>query len=124
MQAVVKTPHTEIIINGIVSTGILEALRQEYGNDLKIIEDDQAVNVFETEWYRTVKTNMKPGDYVRICREKKGWTQTEMGVMLGGIPRQHVSNMERGVRPISLQTARKLASIFDAEISKFIGCAA
>lgn len=92
MQAVVKTPHTEIIINGIVSTGILEALRQEYGNDLKIIEEDQAVNVFETEWYRTVKANMKPGDYVRICREKKGWTQTELGMMLGGIPRQHVSN--------------------------------
>jgi DNA-binding XRE family transcriptional regulator len=124
MQAVVKTPHTEIIINGIVSTGILEALRQEYGNDLKIIEEDQAVNVFETEWYRTVKANMKPGDYVRICREKKGWTQTELGMMLGGIPRQHVSNMERGVRPISLQTARKLASIFDAEISNFICCAA
>lgn len=124
MQAVVKTPHTEIIINGIVSNGILEALQQEYGNDLKIMEDGKAVNVFETEWYRMVKANMKPGDYVRICQEKKGWTQTELGMMLGGIPRQHVSNMERGVRPISLQTARKLASIFDVEISKFICCAA
>ncbi len=120
MQAVVKTPHTEIIINGIVSTGILEALRQEYGNDLKIIEDGQTVNIFETEWYRTVKAGMNPGDYVRVFRDKKGWTQAELGRMIGGLPRQHISNMERGIRPISLQTARKLASLFDTEINKFI----
>ena len=32
--------------------------------------------------------------------------------MLGGLPRPHVSNMERGICPVSMKTARKLAKIF------------
>ena len=38
--------------------------------------------------------------------------QARLGEMLGGIPRQHVSNMKRGIRPVSMKTARKLAKIF------------
>jgi len=40
--------------------------------------------------------------------------------MLGGIPRQHVSNMERGIRPVSLKTARKLAKVFKISPGKFV----
>ena len=40
--------------------------------------------------------------------------------MLGGIPRQHVSNMERGIRPVSLKTACKLVKVFKVSLGKFV----
>ena len=47
-------------------------------------------------------------------------TQTELGKALGGIPRQHISNMENGIRPISKKTALKLVKLFDVSVEKFI----
>ena len=49
-----------------------------------------------------------------------GMTQEKLGEMLGGIPRQHVSNMERGTRSISIKTAQKLAQIFKVSVEKFL----
>ena len=63
---------------------------------------------------------MTPGTYLRIYRENKGLTQIQLGEVLGGIPRQHISNMEHGRRSISLKMARKLPSILDVPIEKFI----
>ncbi len=120
MQAVVKTPHTEIIIKGMISDIVLRVLKQEYGSELEIIDDDVPVNVFETEWYKTTKASMKPGDYIRAYRGKKGWTQSELGQNLGAIPKQHVSNMERGSRSISLKMAQNLAGLFDTKINEFL----
>ena len=120
MQAVVKTPHTEIIINGIISDRVLVFLQKEFGNSLEIIDDDKPVNVFETDWYKTTKKNMKPGDFIRAYRSKKGWTQKELGKNLGAIPRQHVSNMERGTKSISLEMAQRLSVLFDADINRFL----
>jgi DNA-binding XRE family transcriptional regulator len=120
MQAVVKTLHTEIIIKGMISDIVLSVLQKEYGNNFEIIDDEVPVNIFETDWYKTTKSNMKPGDYIRAYRGKKGWTQEELGVRLGGIPKQHVSNMERGTRHISLKMAQKLAGVFDIEINQFL----
>ena len=120
MQAVVKTPHTEIIIKGMISDVVLSVLQKEYGNYFEIIDDEIPVNIFDTDWYKTTKSNMKPGDYIRAYRGKKGWTQEELGGRLGGIPKQHVSNMERGIRHISLKMAQKLAGVFDIEINRFL----
>jgi Predicted transcriptional regulators len=64
---------------------------------------------------------MTPAAYLRICRENKKLTQSQLGESLGrGIPRQHISNMEHGHRPISLKMARKLSSLFGVPIEKFI----
>ena len=78
------------------------------------------MNVFETTWYRDVKSKMTPGDNLRIYRENRGLTQAKLGEMLGDVPRQHISNMERGMRSISLKTARKLAVLFKVSPEKFI----
>jgi len=48
-------------------------------------------------------------------------TQKELGELLGGVPRQHVSNMERGIRAISKKVALNLAKIFNTSVDKFIG---
>lgn len=122
MQAVVKTPHTEIIIKGDISKKVLSTLMKEYGSAFNIVEndDDDLVNVFETEWYKSVKAKTLPGDSLRIYRENKGFTQAELGEKLGGIPRQHISNMERGQRSISINIARKLSEILNVSVERFI----
>ena len=78
------------------------------------------MNIFETDWYRDIKSKMTPGDNLRIYRENRGLTQAKLGKMLGDVPRQHISNMERGVRSISLKIARKLAVLFKVSPEKFI----
>ncbi len=122
MQAVVKTPHTEIIIKGNISEKVLSTLMEEYGSAFNIVEneDDDLLNVFETDWYKSVKAKTLPGDFLRIYRENKGLTQAELGKELGGIPRQHISNMERGQRSISINIARKLSEIFNVSVERFI----
>lgn len=63
---------------------------------------------------------MTPGKYLRIYRENKGLTQIQLGKALGGIPRQHISNMENGHRAISLKMARKLSTFLGAPIERFL----
>ena len=52
MQAVVKTSHKE------------------------------TANIFETDWYRDIKSRMTPGNNLRIYRENRGLTQAKLGEML------------------------------------------
>ena len=51
----------------------------------------KAANIFETGWYRDIKSKMTPGDNLRIYRENRGLTQAKLGEMLGDVPRQHIS---------------------------------
>ena len=122
MQAVVKTPHTEIVIKGILSDKVLKVLEKEYGDAFQIIDNgkDADIDIFQTDWYRSVKASMTPGDYLRAHRERLQLTQAELGKQLGGIARQHISNMERGVRPISLKMAKIMAKMFKTDFSIFI----
>ena len=122
MQAVVKTPRIEINIKGEIPDKLMSVLEEEYGEQVQLSEDndEEHVNIFETDWYRSIKSGMTPGDNLRIYRENHGLTQARLGEMLGGVPRQHISNMEREVRSISLRTARKLAEIFKISPEKFI----
>lgn len=122
MLAVVKTPHIEINIRGDIPPKLLSVLQEEYGENVQLSSDsdDETVDVFQTDWYREIKSQMTPGDNLRIYRQNHGLTQAQLGEMLGGVPRQHISNMERGHRAISIATARKLAKIFNVSPEKFV----
>ena len=123
MQAVVKTPHIKIKIQGKISSRLLSVLKEEYGPEVKIVSeaDDEKMNVFETDWYKRIKRRMSPGQNLRIYRQNKGMTQVELGKLLGGLPRQNISNTEKGLRPISKKMALKLAELFNVSVEKFIG---
>ena len=123
MQAVVKTPHIEVNIKGrMIPEKLISLLKEEYGEEVKVIDndDDKLVNVFETPWYRNIKEALTPGEVMRIYRENHAMTQTRLGELMGGIPRQHISNMENGKRPISLNTAKKLAKLFNIPIERLL----
>ncbi len=121
MQALVKTLRTDIRIQGDIPERILDVLKSEYGGHLKIYDgDDEYMEATETDWYRDIKAQTTPGDAMRIYRENFGMTQAQLGEKLGNIPRQIVSNMERGRRSISLANAKKLAAIFNVPASRFL----
>jgi len=120
---VVKTRHIEISVKGTaIATRLMDVLKEEYGPELSLVENDgdDLVDAFQTQWYKGVKEKMTPGTYLRIYRENKGLTQLQLGEILGGIPRQHISNMERGHRSISLKMARKLSLLLGVPIERFI----
>lgn len=57
---------------------------------------------------------------LRGGRTKEGLTQQQLSE-LTGIPRTHISDMERGRRPIGKQTAKKLASALKLDARLFLG---
>ncbi|CAK8720571.1 DNA-binding transcriptional regulator, XRE-family HTH domain [Candidatus Electrothrix laxa] len=120
MQALVKTPRTDIRIQGEIPPRLLDMLRSEYGNKLQINRDDEYVEITESDWYKETKAATSPGDAMRIYRKNKEMTQAQLGEKLGTVPRQLVSNMECGKRTISLATAKKLAAIFNVSASRFL----
>lgn len=122
MQAHVKTPHIKINIKGEIHPKVLSVLKEVYGKKVKLIKenDEELVDAFETEWFKNIDATMSPGKNMRIYREINKMTQEELGIKLGGISKQNISHMERGVRPISKKTAKLLASIFKVPADRFI----
>jgi DNA-binding XRE family transcriptional regulator len=122
MQALVKTPHIEIKINGDIPEKLLKILKEEYGKKVHIKNDlnDDYLDVIETDWYKKIKAEKKPCDNMKIYRIIHKMTQEKLGELLGGIHRQHISNMENNIRPISKNIAKKLSKIFDVSVEKFI----
>lgn len=43
----------------------------------------------------------------------------QLGQMLGGFSRRHISHLERDIRPVPSDLAQKLSRLFDASIEKF-----
>ena len=56
---------------------------------------------------------------LRGARSRAGFTQTRLSE-LSGIPQRHLSEMERGKRPIGRETARKLAAALDLDYRLFL----
>jgi DNA-binding XRE family transcriptional regulator len=122
MLAVVKTPRTNIRIEGEIPSPILSALKAGFGKKLVIKQspDNALVDVFETEWFKTRKKGMTPGKYMRIYRDNAKMTQEELGQKLGGLSRHYVSDLEAGTRSISKAVAKTLSDLFDQPVCRFL----
>ncbi len=120
MQVHVKTPHIKIDIEGEIPESILAIVKKEYGTKVKIENDDEYISAVETEWYKKTMEDMTPARAMKAYRLSRGMTQIELGNKLGGIPRQHISNMEKGIRKINIELAKKLAELFKVSVEKFI----
>ena len=122
MLVVIKTLRIDLRARGQISSRLLDVLVKEFGTAIRITpeRDDGEVNVFQTEWFKAIKRDLTPGKYLRVFRENKGITQAALGKLLGGVPAQHISNMERGSRSISKKAALQLSKVFDVSVDKFI----
>ena len=122
MQAVVKTHHIRINVEGErIPLKVLNFLKKEYGDDLKITKSKKRneLTADETDWYRQVKEEIKPGDNLKIYRLNKNLSQGKLAKLLGIHP-VHISEMERGKRGISKEMAKKLSQVLEAKVEKFI----
>ena len=122
MQVAVKTPRIELKMKGDIPERVILFLEEEYGVSLRQTADDgeEVVNAFETDWYKRTMAAMTPGKALRIYRENAGLTQTALGERVGGIPRQHISNMENGKRPIGKENAKRLAAALHVDYRVFL----
>lgn len=124
MWAVVRKPRTKkpsLVIRGRIPTWMLSRLKSEHGKNLQFGTDaEEPVDIFGSDWYASVASGMHPGDNLRIYRENAGLTQGKLGELLGNVPRQNVSAMEKGRRGISKVMAKKLAAIFGAPVERFL----
>ena len=122
MQVAVKTPRIELKMKGDIPERVILFLEEEYGVSLRQTADDgeEVVNAFETDWYKRTMAAMTPGKALRMYRENAGLTQAALGERMGGIPRQHISNMENGKRPIGKENAKRLAAALHIDYRVFL----
>ena len=122
MQVAVKTPRIELKMKGDIPERVILFLEEEYGVSLRQTADDgeDVVNALETDWYKRTMAAMTPGKALRIYRENAGLTQAALGERMGGIPRQHISNMENGKRPIGKENAKRLAAALHVDYRVFL----
>lgn len=122
MQVAVKTPRIELKMKGDIPERVILFLEEEYGVSLRQTADDgeDVVNALETDWYKRTMAAMTPGKALRIYRENAGLTQAALGERIGGVPRQHISNMENGKRPIGKENAKRLAAALHTDYRVFL----
>ena len=117
MLAVVKTPHTEISINGDGAAKILEYLKQQFPVEVLSADDndEKTVNVRESEYW---KNEVTPGTLLMGFRLKHGLTQSDLAER-AGISQVMVSDYENGKRKLTLKAATKFANALGEDPQKF-----
>ncbi|WP_413911315.1 helix-turn-helix transcriptional regulator [Desulfobacula sp.] len=90
------------------------------GSRLKYCKDNEneLVDITETEWYQKMKEKMTPGKTIRVYRDNMGLTQEQLGKKLGK-SRKKISDYENGHRGISKSLALELSDLFKAPVQYF-----
>ena len=115
MLALVKKPHTEISINGEGANAILECLRRSFKIEVLNNDNDESVDVFETDFWK----NSKPGDFIVGSRLKHELTQKKLAE-LSGIPQTVISEYENNKRKVSRKAAIQLAKALNEPAERFL----
>lgn len=118
MQAVVKKLHTDIDVN-ISGKGLKDFLKLIKDNiaGIQIVEDEEYVNVEDTDWYKSIE--LTPAAVLKIRRENADMTFAELAEK-SGIAAPNLALMESGKRNIGARTAKKLAEALHCDAGDFI----
>jgi ribosome-binding protein aMBF1 (putative translation factor) len=113
MQVAVRTPHTEFVIDGSgIPKDFIDDIRKRFGKDNVTLDNEDEKDIFKTDWFKNFGNGYTPAVALKTNRKSiRGWTQKELAEKLN-IPVQYVSNMETGIRPISVKMADKLGKVF------------
>ena len=124
MSAAEKTPPTELIE---VPRSLMPELRRRYGKKIRLAVrlvapglEDELVSVHESRWYKEISATRTPGRALRVYRENRGLSQSELARKLGPTRKQYVADMEAGRRGISKEMAKKLAEILNAPVERLL----
>ena len=125
MLAVVKKPHTQqtlFEVKGDIPSQVLHYLTQTFGQNVEVCEpDEEQVDIFSTTWYHEVSTQTTPGEILKMYRENRGMSQTELVQQLGETwTRQKISDLEHHRRHVSKDIGKKLSQIFGVPVERFL----
>ena len=115
MLALVKKPHTEISLNGEGANAILECLRHSFKVEILNNDDNESVDVFETDFWK----NSRVGDFIQGCRLKHELTQKQLA-KLSGIPQTVISEYENNKRKVSKKAALQLAKALNEPVEHIL----
>lgn len=118
MLALVKTPHTEIVLNGDGAQEIIELLRSRFPvqvvNPDSLSDDEELVNINDTDWWKNNKHRVLAG-----ARLKIGLTQKQLAEKTG-LRQTVISEYENGKRRMTMKMARKFAAALNTYPEKFM----
>ncbi len=119
-----KKHHIETHITGRGADFLVDILKQQLP-DLEVMDyddeedDEEFIDSESSDWYREMQKKMTPGIILRIRRENKCLTQTQLSEITG-IAVPNISLMESGKRNIGVRTAKKLAKALSCSAGDFI----
>lgn len=96
-----------------ITAGIQQVVDKAQKKYESSIDDDKLYSIEE------VYGEITPGDCMRGLRAKEDLTQKQLAEKLGVRP-HHISEMEHNRRPISVQMAKKIQSIFGIGYKTFL----
>jgi DNA-binding XRE family transcriptional regulator len=120
MLVVVKKHPIEFTIQGNIPEKYLTLLKNDYGNDVIIDEEENEYEpAIDALWYKELQIKETPGGNLRFYRKLHKMTQTILGEKLG-VSKQTISKMEKGSIPISRETACQLGKILNRNPNRFM----
>ena len=118
----VKELMEDLNDEGEISSSSHDMHNRHYGSSLPVednADDDEWVNIEESDWYREMKEKYTPASNLAFCRKEKKLTRASLGSILG-VTGQYVSDMEHERRGISREMAEKIAAALDSPVTLFL----
>jgi DNA-binding XRE family transcriptional regulator len=109
LSVVVPAPDSELMAETLKGVLALAGHKIRPVND----EGDELYTAEE------VFPDTKPGDMIKGLRGREGITQKAMAEKLG-IRQHHISEMEKGIRPITLDMAKRIGKTFNISYKVFL----
>ncbi len=116
MLAVVKTPRTEISLNGEGASRIISWLSRKFKVEV-ISEEKDSVEITETDFWKEMESN-RVGHLLAGARHKAGKSQKQLADLIG-IKQTMISDYETGRRRLTKNMAYRLAEILNVKPSRF-----
>ena len=107
---------------GEISSSSPDMLKRHYGSSFRVEnnnDDDERVNIEESDWYREMKEKYSPSSNLAFYRKEKKLTLASLGSILG-VRGQYFSDMEHERRAISTEMAEKIAAALDSPVALFL----
>lgn len=113
MLVAVKTPRIRVHMSGVGAKIVVRELRKLYPS-VKVSNDDEAVDITTTMWWKKMEATSHPGTVLWTYRDNAGLTLERLS-KLSKIAKSHLSDMENGKRAIGPRTAKKLAKALSVD---------
>jgi predicted transcriptional regulator len=109
----------EFKITGDVPVFYLDLTRRLFPNIVEESDDEELIDISESDWYKKMKASITPGDSLRSLRTMREMKQTELAKKVGVEPRQ-ISDMEKGRAPIGKKMAMRLGEALNMDYKHFL----